>query len=135
MSLLLVSCGVPKEDYEAVVAERDAAQIQVESLQSDLATTESDLAAARSTIEVQEQTLAKAEAFAEVLSTFFFPLITEEVPEPVVVVLTRLSDPVKATEDPELERLYNALVDSQGGDQESRDFVNYLLEELQRILD
>ena len=35
-SLLLVSCGVAREDYEAVVAERAAAQTQVKSLRSDL---------------------------------------------------------------------------------------------------
>ena len=35
--LLLAACGVPQEDLDAAVAERDAALLQVSSLQSDLA--------------------------------------------------------------------------------------------------
>lgn len=49
--LLLSSCGIPQEEHDAVLAERDAAQTEVESLQSDLSkvegqieTVESDLA-------------------------------------------------------------------------------------------
>ena len=36
-SLLLAACGVPQEDHDTVVAERDAALVQVSSLESDLA--------------------------------------------------------------------------------------------------
>ena len=35
-SLLLSACGIPQEDYDAVVVERDAAQAEVASLQGDL---------------------------------------------------------------------------------------------------
>lgn len=51
---LLFGCGIPQEDYEATVAEKDAAQSQVASLQSDLAAAQSDL-------EVAESATASAE--------------------------------------------------------------------------
>ena len=54
-SLLVAGCGVPQEDYDAVVAERDAAQAQVASLQSDMSETQSQ-------IETLESDLADAQA-------------------------------------------------------------------------
>ncbi len=36
-SLLLAACGVPQEDLDTAIAERDAALVQVSSLESDLA--------------------------------------------------------------------------------------------------
>jgi len=54
-SLLMVSCGVTGEDYEAVVAERAAAQTQVESLRSDLDNAENR-------IETLETDFAEAQA-------------------------------------------------------------------------
>lgn len=52
-SLLLGACatGVSQEDYDAVVAERDAAQAQVASLQADLATSEGKLTTVQSELE------------------------------------------------------------------------------------
>ncbi len=41
--ILFSGCGVPQEDYDAVVAERDTAQTQVASLESDMAATQADL--------------------------------------------------------------------------------------------
>jgi len=54
-SLLVAGCGVPQEDYDAVLAERDAAQAQVASLQSDMSETQSQ-------IETLESDLADAQA-------------------------------------------------------------------------
>jgi len=46
MLLLLGGCGgIPQEDYDAVLAERDALQSQVASLESDLTAAQSDLTA------------------------------------------------------------------------------------------
>jgi len=36
VSLLLIGCGVPKEDYEAVVAEKDSALTELQSVKSQL---------------------------------------------------------------------------------------------------
>ena len=44
VGLLLSACGIPQEDHDAVVAERDAAQTKGTSLQSELADTKKDLA-------------------------------------------------------------------------------------------
>ena len=43
VSLLLIGCGVPKEDYEAVVAERDSTLAELQSVQSELNSTQSEL--------------------------------------------------------------------------------------------
>jgi len=49
MALLLLSgCGIPQEDYDAVVAEKDTAKAQVASLQGDLGKAQSDLGKVRS---------------------------------------------------------------------------------------
>lgn len=75
-SLLVVGCGIPQEEYDAVVAERDAAQAQATTLQSDLAKARSDLTAveaklaslqedyntAKSNLTAVESALAEAEA-------------------------------------------------------------------------
>ena len=74
-SLLVVGCGVPQQEHDAVVAERDtlkaeqdAAQTQVESLESNLAKTqseveslESDLAKAQSQVGSLQSSVAAAE--------------------------------------------------------------------------
>lgn len=67
VSLLVVGCGIPQEDYNAVVDERDTAQAEVASLQSklskmqsDLSTAESNLAEAQSQIESLESDLDEA---------------------------------------------------------------------------
>jgi len=58
VSLPVVGCGIPKEDYEAVVterdavvAERDAAKSQIASLQSDLAEAESQISSLQSDLD------------------------------------------------------------------------------------
>ena len=68
MLLLLSSCGIPREEHDAVVAERDDAQTQVASLHSDLAEVESQIeilesgfAATQSNLAAKESELAEAE--------------------------------------------------------------------------
>lgn len=71
VALLLPACGIPQEDYDAVVAERDTAQADASSLQSklddaerELATAKSDLAAAQSQIESLESDVSSANSRA-----------------------------------------------------------------------
>ena len=68
VSLLVVGCGVPQEEHDAVLAEQDAAQAEVTSLQSDLdkaqgqiETLESDVTKAQSQIEALESDVAEAQ--------------------------------------------------------------------------
>lgn len=62
VSLSMVSCGVPQEDYAAVLAEAEAAKSQVSSLQSDLAAARTDLNAAQSEVDELEEDLDTAES-------------------------------------------------------------------------
>jgi len=66
--LLLSGCGIAQEEYDAVLAERDAAQAEVASLQSDLAkaqsqvgTLEGDLAKAEGQVESLQSSVAAAQ--------------------------------------------------------------------------
>jgi len=43
IALLVTGCGIPQEDYDAVVAERGGAEAKIERMQSDLETARSDL--------------------------------------------------------------------------------------------
>ena len=61
-SSLVMSCGMPQEQYDAVVAERNAAQAEVTSLESDLDKTESDLAETESDLATTESDLAAAQS-------------------------------------------------------------------------
>jgi TolA-binding protein len=59
---LVVGCGgIPQEDYDAVVADRDASKAQATSLQSDLTAAESDLTTAQSDLTAAESDLNTAE--------------------------------------------------------------------------
>ena len=59
-TLLLASCGIPQEEYNAVVAERDAAYADLAKAQSDLAKAQSNLAKAQSELETAQSDLAAA---------------------------------------------------------------------------
>ena len=67
-ALLLASCGIPQEEYNAVVAERDAAYADLAKVQSNLAkaqseleTAQSDLAAANSQVSSLQSEIGHAE--------------------------------------------------------------------------
>lgn len=129
VSLLLTGCGVPKEDYEAVVTERD-------SVQSELQSVSGELSAAQLTIEAQEQAMAQATTAAEIINALFVPAIKgEEGPADPIGFLFEWRDKVEATEDAVLQGLFDAVMDSEGGDQELTDFFIYLFESIPRILE
>ncbi len=62
VSLLVVSCGIPQEEYDAVLAERDAALTKTESLQAEVEYLQNDLSKAESQITTLESDLSKAES-------------------------------------------------------------------------
>ena len=76
-SLLLSSCaqGISQKDYDAVVAERDAAQAELltslrdglAAAEAQIAMSESDLATAQAEIENLEERMTKAAAYAEII--------------------------------------------------------------------
>lgn len=61
-SLLVVGCGVPEEEHEAVVAERDAAQAQVSELASSLEEAEAELGATQAELEAAQAKVSDLES-------------------------------------------------------------------------
>ena len=62
MAILVVGCGVPQEDYDAMIAERDTGLAKAASLESDLSATESTLAATESDLSATEGDLAATQS-------------------------------------------------------------------------
>jgi len=69
ITLIVAGCGIPQEDYDAVIAERDTAQSEVTSLQSKLNDTEKDLATTQNTFEATESELTTAQSKIEKLES------------------------------------------------------------------
>lgn len=61
VSLLVVSCGLPQEEYDAVRSERDAALTKTEALLAEVESLQSDLSKAESQITTLESDLSKEE--------------------------------------------------------------------------
>ena len=56
LSLLMVSCGIPQEEHDAILAERDEAQNKVESLETDVESLQENVESLEDELdEVQEQ--------------------------------------------------------------------------------
>jgi hypothetical protein len=53
VSLLFVGCGVPQEDYDAVVAERDSAQAELQSVKTELSASQAKVSELTSSVEKQ----------------------------------------------------------------------------------
>ncbi|MFC2020591.1 hypothetical protein ACFLU1_02180 [Chloroflexota bacterium] len=58
LSLLVVGCGIPQEDHDAVIAERDAAKTEITSLTSELADVKGELADVKGELDDTESSLA-----------------------------------------------------------------------------
>ena len=74
VSFLVVGCGIPQEEHDAVIADLAAAESNLAAVQSELAavasqvsTLEVDLAAAEAEVSTLEVNLAAAEAEVSVL--------------------------------------------------------------------
>jgi peptidoglycan hydrolase CwlO-like protein len=55
IALLATGCGIPQEDYDAVIAKRDAAEAKIERMQSDLETARSDLSAVQEELDMLQR--------------------------------------------------------------------------------
>lgn len=152
---LLAGCGVAQEQYDTVAAELDKAQKVVQSAraelesaqarvseltdsqgraEAELETVRSELSAIQSTVETQEKIIANAKTFTEVISILFVPALTgESVNE--VELLFQWRQAIKDTGDAELQRLFDAVVDSDAADRELMDFFIYIFETLPEMLE
>ena len=143
ISLLVTSCGIPQDEYDAVVIERDSTQSELQSTQgelesvsneldsvkSELQLVNSELTAAQLAIETQSQSMAKAKIAAEIVNALFIPILKGEEDEmDPVQFLFDWKDRVEASGDDVLQVKFDALMDSQGGDKELTDFFLYCFE-------
>ncbi len=121
-SLVLGGCadGVSQDDYEAIVAERDAARAEVVTLQSELASLEGKM--------------ARAKALAEVVSGLFVPALTGELEQisenESMRYFLEWRDKVEASGDPLVQDKFETLIESRFPDEQMRDFFLYLFEVL-----
>ena len=65
VSLLVVSCGIPQEGYDAVLAERDATQAKVESLQAEVESLQAEVESLQTKVESLQGELDKAQGQIE----------------------------------------------------------------------
>ena len=125
--LMLGGCakGVSQEDYEAMVAERDAAQAEVVALRGELASL--------------EQKMAQAKALAEVLRGLFVPALTGELEQisedESMSYFLEWRNKVQASGDPVAQEKFEALVESGFPDEQMTDFFLYLFETLPERLE
>ena len=82
IALLVTGCGIPQEDYDAVIAERDSAEAKIERMKTDLETARSDLSAVENELDtVKRQVtslhseLAQAQIAQAVVEEFFGKLL------------------------------------------------------------
>ena len=135
-SLLLLGCGIPQEQYDSALNERDAAQAQVTSLQGDLSEArsqisalESDLNAAEGQVEALQgeiggletqlstaqgnydrvnEKIAKAKLYGKILDSWVFVPYDEATSEEVI----ELTSMVEALDDTEVSDKFTIWYDS-----------------------
>ena len=143
---LVVGCGISEEVYNAVVAERDATQAQVQSLQGDLTEAQAqikslqgDLAEAQTEVQAAKERMLQAKTNAEVVNALFVPALTGELDEMSEMeglnLFLEWHDKTKSSEDQLLMTKFEALIDSGFGDEQMLDFFVYVLESIPEILE
>ena len=125
--MLLVGCGVSQEQYNAVVAEREAAKAELQVVQNELQKVKTE----------QEQTITKARAFAEVISSLFVPILKGEITTEAELAMLGISwlGSINNLGDEKAQRLFDDWVNSNFADQEMLDFFIYIFETLQETLE
>ena len=115
---LVTGCGdgVSREDYDAVITERD-------TLADDL----HELQAAN----------ARARAYWDILGSFlelgFIATTGDDNPVTTTMAIEMMGK-IEEVDDPELERLFNAIIESDGGEQEAINFLLYLKDKISESL-
>jgi len=65
MTLLVVSCGIPQDQYDTVVAERDSTQAELQSVKAEVQSVKTELATSQSKVLELTSNLEKGEAELE----------------------------------------------------------------------
>lgn len=71
VAVLLLGCGIPKADYEAVVAERDSALADLQSVQSQLNSAQAEVSDLSSELQEKQQQLSDIEQILDSLEHKF----------------------------------------------------------------
>jgi len=130
-----MGCGVSKDDYQAVVDERDSALAELQSVKAELQSVKGELSTAKSSIQDYEQKVAKVRIEAEMINGVFVPVLkgTEGTIDPTDF-LFKLRDNVEGLNDAVLKEKFDAVMDSEGGSEELNDFFLYLFEDIPKTL-
>lgn len=144
--LLLSGCGVSQEEYNVVLAERDAAKTEVQLLQSDLAEAQAqiqslikDSVEAQAELQASKERMLQAKTNAEIVNSIFIPAVTGELDEISEIEAMSLviegRDKIKTTEDSQMMTKFEALIDSKFGEEQMLDFFVYVLKRIPEILE
>ena len=129
VSLLLVGCGIPREDYDAVVAERDSAQTELQSVKAELTASRasvseltSSLGKATAELQAAKECMSSAKSRAEIVNAFFVPVMTGELEQmsdsKAIDYFLGFRNKVESSEDPLLLDKFDALKESEGKKEE-----------------
>jgi chromosome segregation ATPase len=157
--LLSVSCGIPQDKYDKATSDLAAAQVQIQTMETqltgktaELSARDSDLTAAQTQItQLQEDLtandtqlktatdkLAKAKSEIEVLNAIFLPSITGELNQMTQGEIANLflgwRDKINAIGDSALTAKFQAIIDSQDSEAATMAFFQYLLEDIANTL-
>lgn len=156
--VLLVSCGISQEQYNTVVTERETAkaelravqtelekvkaeaqlaQNELEAVKTELQSITDELSIYKSKVQEQEEAMATARTFVEVISSLFVPAMKGEVTTETEMARLGISwlASIQNLEDEEANRLFEECIDSNFADQETLEFFLYIFETLPKILD
>jgi hypothetical protein len=147
VSLLLIGCGVPQEDYDSVIAERDSAQAELQSVKAELTASQANVSELtssldRATAELQaaKECMSSAKIKAEIVNALFIPAMTGELDQMSETegmnYFLEWRDKIVSSKDPVLLEKFDALVASDFGDEQPfMDFFIYLLESIPETLE
>ena len=128
--------GISQGEYDKVVSDLSAAQSQIQALQRDYDKVKSDLAEAEAEVQALEERMLRANTAAEIVNALFVPVIKGEEGEiDPISFLFEWRDRVEATGDAAMKEKFQAVLDSQGGQEELMDFFLYLFESIPKTLE
>jgi hypothetical protein len=147
IALLVTGCGVPKEDYDAVIAERDSAQAEIQSVKAELTASQanvseltSSLDGATAELQAAKECMSSAKIKAEIVNALFIPAMTGELDQMSETegmnYFLEWRDKIVSSKDPVLLEKFDALIASDFGDEQPfMDFFIYLLESIPETLE
>jgi outer membrane murein-binding lipoprotein Lpp len=138
---LLVSCGggISQEQYNKINSDLANALGQVQKLQGELSAAQAQTQKAQSDLTAAQDKMKLTKSKIEIVNDFFVPAFKGELDKMTQTQMLNLflgwRDKVTAFGDATLTAKFQAIIDSNGGDEETMVFFIYLLESLPKTLD